>query len=86
LALRGIIFGARAFGEALHRVVVQREQVGHLPIELSEVILDHAELFRVRYRFVARTVRKVRSNRCCQIGVRSSLFVCSFGTSSRRQI
>jgi hypothetical protein len=33
-------------GEALHRVVVSREQVGHLLIELAEVILDHAQFFQ----------------------------------------
>ena len=32
-------------GQALHRVVVRREQVGHLLIEPSVVVLDHAQLF-----------------------------------------
>jgi hypothetical protein len=42
ICLRGIDTQARDLGEALHRVVVRRQQVGHLLIELSEVILDHA--------------------------------------------
>ena len=33
-------------GEALHRVVVSREQVGHLLIELAEVVFDHAQFFQ----------------------------------------
>ena len=37
---------ARDFGAALHCVMVCRKQVGHLLIELSEVILDHAQLFQ----------------------------------------
>jgi hypothetical protein len=44
--LRGIDPKARDFGEALHGVMVYRKQVGHLLIELSEVILDHAQLFQ----------------------------------------
>ena len=43
--LRGIDAEAGDLGEALHRVVVGREQVGHLLIELAEVILDHAQFF-----------------------------------------
>jgi len=34
----------RDLGEAVDRVVVDREQIGHLLLELSEVILDHAQL------------------------------------------
>jgi len=33
-------------GEALHRVVMGCKQVGHLLIELTEVILDHVQLFK----------------------------------------
>ena len=40
--LRRIDTEAGDFGEALHRVVVFREQDSHLLIELFEVILDHA--------------------------------------------
>jgi hypothetical protein len=32
-------------GEALHGIVMCREQIGHLLIELAEVILNHAEFF-----------------------------------------
>jgi hypothetical protein len=44
--LRGIDAEAGDFGEAPHRVVVGREKVGHLLIELAEVTLDHAQLFQ----------------------------------------
>jgi hypothetical protein len=47
--LRGIDPKARDFGEALHCVMMDRKQVGHLLIELSEVILDHGQLFRVSF-------------------------------------
>jgi hypothetical protein len=40
--MRGIDAEPWDLGEPLHRLVVFRQQVGHLPIELSEVILDHA--------------------------------------------
>jgi hypothetical protein len=30
----------------LHRVVMRGEQVGHLLIELAEVILDHTQFFQ----------------------------------------
>ena len=38
----GIDLEARHLGEALHRVLVGSQQVGHLLIELAEVILDQA--------------------------------------------
>jgi hypothetical protein len=41
--LRGIDPESGDLGEALHRVVMCREQIGHLLIELSEVVLDHAQ-------------------------------------------
>ena len=44
--LRGINPKAGDFGEALHCVMVYRKQVGHLLIELAEVILDHAQFFQ----------------------------------------
>jgi|SRR5215203_4493435 len=37
--------------EALHRVVLDGEQVGHLLIALAEVILDHAQFFHRPSRF-----------------------------------
>jgi hypothetical protein len=47
--LRGIDAESGDLGEALHRVVVGREQVGHLLIELAEVILDHAHSSSVSF-------------------------------------
>ena len=41
--LRRIDPKARDFGEALDGVMMCRKQVGHLLIELAEVILDHAQ-------------------------------------------
>ena len=32
--------------QALHRVVVGREQVGHLRIELAEMVFDHPQFFQ----------------------------------------
>ena len=46
MLLRGIDAESGDLGEALYRVVVGREQVGHLLIELAEVILDHAQFFQ----------------------------------------
>jgi hypothetical protein len=42
--LRGMDPESGDLGEALHRVVVFGEQVGHLLIELVEVIFDHASV------------------------------------------
>jgi hypothetical protein len=44
--LRRIDAEAGHFGQALHRVVVVREQLRHLVIELSEVVFDHAQFFQ----------------------------------------
>ena len=41
--LRGIDAEAGHFGQALHRVVVVREQLRHLLIELGEVVFDQAQ-------------------------------------------
>jgi hypothetical protein len=44
--LRGIDAESRDLGQPLHRVVMRGEQVGHLLIELAEVILDHTQFFQ----------------------------------------
>ena len=46
LRLRGIDAESGDLGEPLDRVVVRREQVGHLLIELAQMILDHAQFFQ----------------------------------------
>ena len=64
--LRRIDPKARDFGEALDGVMMCRKQVGHLLIELAEVILDHAQR-AVRYEergpAVSAEAKKVRARK-----------------------
>jgi hypothetical protein len=43
---RGIDAQPRDFREALHRIVMSREELGHLVIKLAEVILDQTQFFQ----------------------------------------
>jgi hypothetical protein len=66
--LRGIDAESGDLGEALHRVVVGREQVDHLLIELAEVILDHAQfLQRELQQPVNRMQRRTRLGSACSV-------------------